>query len=398
MTSRQPESTQPGSMPGEGGGDRRADHYGTGDHASGDNEADDHAGGDSGAGDHADQAVTTQDWLLRLLPLTLLLLVALTGLRGAVGRLRWDGPLHADGLAVGVVLEVLIVTMIVILLRRRRLGSQEATAVKLRDVLLFVLGAGAIAAGVLAVIGLHLHGLSGKPNPLPSRSLPPAPTPKPPKPHTAPAPWLHISLTAVLYTLLVAVLLAGVAASIWWARRLRPPIAPRDDDFIVADPERLREAVESGRSALRSLDDARAAIIACYLAMETSLAERGTARGVADTPGELLTRARGGGLVRGTAAGRLTALFYEARFSSHPMSQGQRDAAERALDELAADLAKTAETTVSGGATGVAGVDRTTGAGGAAVVDGADRTAGANGAGGGGGADGAGGGGGGGGA
>jgi hypothetical protein len=31
-------------------------------------------------------------------------------------------------------------------------------------------------------------------------------------------------------------------------------------------------------------------------------------------------------------------LFYEARFSSHPLERGQRDAALRALDELADDL------------------------------------------------------------
>jgi hypothetical protein len=96
--------------------------------------------------------------------------------------------------------------------------------------------------------------------------------------------------------------------------------------------------VESGRTALRTLDDARAAIIACYVAMEASLAQRGTARGVADTPDELLARATGRGVVRGTAAVRLTALFYEARFSSHPLNPGQRDAAEQALDELAATL------------------------------------------------------------
>ena len=66
-----------------------------------------------------------------------------------------------------------------------------------------------------------------------------------------------------------------------------------------------------------------------------------TARGDAGTPGELLARATEAGLVRGTAAGQLTALFYEARFSSHPLGQQQRDAAERALDELAADLAET---------------------------------------------------------
>jgi hypothetical protein len=77
--------------------------------------------------------------------------------------------------------------------------------------------------------------------------------------------------------------------------------------------------------------------------MEASLAERGAARAVADTPDELLARATDSGVVHGTAAGRLTALFYEARFSSHPLDRSQRDAAERALDELAAALAGTAE-------------------------------------------------------
>ena len=43
-------------------------------------------------------------------------------------------------------------------------------------------------------------------------------------------------------------------------------------------------------------------------------------------------------VLRGTAAARLTALFYEARFSTHPVSVGQRDAALAALDELSAEL------------------------------------------------------------
>ena len=300
-------------------------------------------------GDHGDAALTAQDWLLRLLPLTLLIIAGLAGLRGAVGALRWDGPLHADALVVGVVLEVVIVTMLVILLIRRRSGSQEATAVKLRGVLLYALGAGAVAAAVVMVAGLHLHLFSQRARPRPFRI--PVATPSGsirPRPGAGPAP--HISLTVLLYALLVALLLAGIAVCIWLARRLRTPAARRGDgdDFIVEDPERLREAVESGRSALRTVDDARAAIIACYLAMETSLAERGAARGAAGTPGELLTRATERGLVRGTAAGRLTALFYEARFSSHPLGHQQRDAAERALDELAADLAE------AEGATGAA--------------------------------------------
>ena len=53
---------------------------------------------------------------------------------------------------------------------------------------------------------------------------------------------------------------------------------------------------------------------------------------------ELLARAVSAGLVRRGAAARLTALFYEARFSSHPLRDGQREAASGALAEIAADL------------------------------------------------------------
>jgi len=313
MTSRQPE----GMPPGEGGQQR---------------------GGD---GDHV-AALTAQDWLMRLLPLVLLIVAGLAGLRGAAGTPRWDGPLHQDAVVVGVAIEVVIVILFVILLLRRGRGSQEATAVKLRGVLMTVLGVCAVAAVVLALFSLNLHVTGQGRTPPPAGQRPTAiPSALRPRSGSGPAP--HFPVTVLLYALLIAVLLAGVVASIWWARRLRPPIALQADELIAEDPERLREAVESGRSALRTVDDARAAIIACYLAMETSLAERGTARGVADTPGELLTRATEAGLVRGTAAGRLTALFYEARFSSHPLDHRQRDAAERALDELAADLAKAEE-------------------------------------------------------
>jgi Domain of unknown function (DUF4129) len=147
------------------------------------------------------------------------------------------------------------------------------------------------------------------------------------------------------------VLVAVVLFGIWWSRRFRRAAGDRDDgliaadseDLIAADSEDLREAVESGRSVLRTVEDARAAIIACYVAMEDSLAERGAARAAADTPDELLARATSRGIVRGTAAERLTALFYRARFSSHPMDGGERAAAEQALDELVVALTEAEE-------------------------------------------------------
>ena len=76
--------------------------------------------------------------------------------------------------------------------------------------------------------------------------------------------------------------------------------------------------------------------------MEQSLARAGAARGIAETPDELLARAARAGIVRGRAAGRLTSVFYEARFSTRPLTQAHRDVAEQALTELSASLAEPA--------------------------------------------------------
>jgi hypothetical protein len=317
--------------------------------------------------------------LVRLLPLTLLIILGLAGLRGAVTAPRWDGPLERYGVAIGLALEVVLGTLLVITLRRRRAAGEEArrpaaeaggpgvaspVAAKLRGVLIPLLGASMVTIVVVILTSLHLHLFTPKARkPL---SAPSAGLPKTPKPRTGGAgSSFSIPLADLLYGLLVVALVVAIVLSLLWSRRLQRPRLPAHE-FIAEDPEDLREAVESGRSALRALDDARAAIIACYLAMEASLAERGAARAVADTPDELLARATADGLVRGTAAARLTALFYEARFSSHPLGRRQRDAAERALDELAAALAETqppekAEAGAGAGGTGTGG----TGTGGA---------------------------------
>jgi hypothetical protein len=291
------------------------------------------------------RSASDQPWPL-VLPLALLIILGLAGLRGAVAAPRWNGPLRHDGLAIGLALEVILGVLLAATARRRSralraaaLGGGPASDVpaKLRGVLMVVLGAGMIAVAVGIFISLHLR-LSASVPPLPGVSAKPSVRPKFKLPPSGTGSSFHVPLAAILYGLLIVALVAAVVLSVWWSRRFRLSVGTRSDDFIAEDPEDLREAVESGRSALRSVDDARAAIIACYVAMENSLAERGTARAVADTPDELLARATASGLVRGTAAARLTALFYEARFSSHPLDRGQRDAAEQALDELAAML------------------------------------------------------------
>ena len=283
-----------------------------------------------------------------VLPLTLLIILGLAGLRGAVTGPRWNGPLRHDEVVIGLALEVILGVLLALTIRRRAKalratmisgGPTNDVPAKLRGVLIFVLVAGMVAVAVGIIVSLHLR---VPPPPLPTTSSSAKPRPAlsvRPRPGSQGPASFHVPVTAILYALLIVALVAAVLLSILWSRRFRPSFSARHGDFIAEDPEDLREAVESGRTALRTVDDARAAIIACYVAMETSLTERGTARAVADTPDELLARATESGLVRGTAAARLTALFYEARFSSHPLGRGQRDAAEQALDELAAALA-----------------------------------------------------------
>jgi hypothetical protein len=302
--------------------------------------------GDTGTPDAGPRAGPGPSWPL-VLPLTLLVILGLAGLRGAVTAPRWNGPLRHDGPVIGLALEVILGILLVLTIRRRSRAARAAqldgvpvndVAAKLRAGLLVVLGAGMIAVAVAIFISLHLH-LGGSIQPAPTFSVKPLPKRQPRPQAPQPGASFHVPLTVILYVLLVVVLAAAVVLSVWWSRRFGPSFGGRTSGFLAEDPEDLREAVESGRLALRTVDDARAAIIACYVAMETSLAERGAARAVADTPDELLARATTSGLVRGTAAARLTALFYEARFSSHPLGRGQRDAAEQALDELAAALA-----------------------------------------------------------
>jgi Domain of unknown function (DUF4129) len=294
--------------------------------------------------------MTARQQIARLLPLVLLVILVVAGLRGEAPVPRWNGPLKADGVAIGLALEVILAVLLTVTLRRdataRRAAERRPYAgedldiepsAALRFTLKWLLGACMVAVAVVLISDLHLHFLTRGKLP-PTAPLKGKPKPPPPLPEHGGGGWtVHIPWAPILYGLLVIALVAAVVISIWWSSRLRQAAAPLVIEDVGA--EELREAVESGRAALAEISDARAAIIACYVAMERSLADRGTSRTAADTPDELLARAVGAGTVRGPAAGRLTALFYEARFSTHPVAAGQRAAASAALDELAAELA-----------------------------------------------------------
>lgn len=121
-------------------------------------------------------------------------------------------------------------------------------------------------------------------------------------------------------------------------RRFRRPQLDGGPDGLGVDEEMLEQVVHAGEAAIHGLTDPRQAIIACYSAMEATLAAHGARRRVADTPGELLDRAAAAGLVRSDAAGALTELFRRARFSSHPIPEDAVATAQAALARLRTDI------------------------------------------------------------
>jgi hypothetical protein len=152
----------------------------------------------------------------------------------------------------------------------------------------------------------------------------------------------HLLPAGNTWPLLVSVaLFAAVAAFlVVWSRQRNYQPPPREQ--AVGEPLSLAAAVAAGTEALHGDTDPRAAIVACYAAMERTLAEAGSPPSAADTPAEVLERAMAGGLALPTAAATLTGLFRQARYGTRPMTEDDRTAALGALAALRASLEVTA--------------------------------------------------------
>lgn len=274
--------------------------------------------------------------VIRLILAGALLIVAFAGLRAALPAADWTGgPLHAHGTPLGVGLELVLAALLIAAeLRRRRWPATGQPAAGLNALLRVILVIGIIAIPVLTLISLRHR-------PRPLRLHGPRPVLPTGRPHYHPGAGSgSFDATIVLVVLLAVAGLALIVACVMLLRRhLRGVDWDGRGEAVEDEPaEQLRRAVQSGQAALHEIDDARLAIIACYVAMEQSLARAGAVRGDAETPDELLARAAAAELVQGAEAARLTELFYEARFSSHPLPPGRRDEARQALGVLAADL------------------------------------------------------------
>jgi hypothetical protein len=147
----------------------------------------------------------------------------------------------------------------------------------------------------------------------------------------------------------VALLVLIVAGAVVAARRRRVGVAP----IVAPEPvaplaptttsESLARAAEVGLAEIGDrAREPRAAIIACYAAMERQLAYVPEAVPQDfDTPTEVLARAVENHALHVATAVELVNLFEEARFSPHVMSEAHRESAEGVLQLVLAELRST---------------------------------------------------------
>lgn len=152
----------------------------------------------------------------------------------------------------------------------------------------------------------------------------------------------NVQLGPFLTILGIVVGVTVIAIAVFIVVRLmrRPMAAPIQGLALpaqeIVDDAELERAMLAGRGALEG--EARAAIIACYAAMEASLSAAGVTLLNSDSPADLLARAAAGGLIQGAAPGRLAELFREARFSTHELGESKLVEARAALDEILAQV------------------------------------------------------------
>lgn len=265
---------------------------------------------------------------------------------GGSAPLGSEGPLHSEWLLVAVVLAGggwYLTAKYYARQSERPMGTpREGRLVTLTVTALVLTAVGTFAA--VSVIGTSAESPQGDPAPAVVPPSLPTASPRFSLPPQPPQQGKHggghsFPVGTVLLVLVIALLVAVLAALVVLAlRRLGARLAPGPE--LVAtlqdgtdDGTALSDAVSAGRLALQG-EDVRAAVIACYAAMEDSLAAGGLGRRAADSPADLLSRATEAGLLVGLAPQQLAALFREARYSSHPMTAAELRTARAALDEI----------------------------------------------------------------
>ncbi len=156
------------------------------------------------------------------------------------------------------------------------------------------------------------------------------------------SPFIELAMRILLWTV-IALATALAIAALWrerpsfgWRRR-RSEDEPFDlladvASAITADAAEQRAALRTGAP--------RDAIVTCWLRLETSVIAAGVERRPSDTSTELVERVLSEHQVNPNSLAALAALYREARFSDHEMSEAARATAIGALDQVHAGLTR----------------------------------------------------------
>lgn len=143
---------------------------------------------------------------------------------------------------------------------------------------------------------------------------------------------------------------AVVAAILLWRhrptfqRRRRRRDRDRPLDVLADVATSISDSAHAQRAALRR-GSPRNAIVDCWLLLEAAVIDAGIERRPADTSAELTERVLADHDVDAGAIAGLAALYREARFSDHEMTEPSRQAAIDALDRVHESLRRGARPT-----------------------------------------------------
>jgi hypothetical protein len=238
-----------------------------------------------------------------------------------------------------------------LLVRRPRRGSGERRVVSLPagtrwDRAVAAAIALVVIAAPIVLLLLALHTRSGHTpqtaTPRPASVTPGPARPSPPRPAAQPHQSGRTGVDTTTVAILVSAAVAASAAVL--LRRRGTGRAERGGDTGDVGPDdgsevRLTEAsVDAARQALAEPGSPRQVVIAAYVAMTKTLTAADPAAATTPTPRRVLARAADAGVVDVSAANTVVELFEKARFSRHPVTIADRDAAETALDVVRAQL------------------------------------------------------------
>lgn len=173
---------------------------------------------------------------------------------------------------------------------------------------------------------------------------PPSVAPEQEEPTEVPEPPQTRASSGIGSTLLVVLAVVVTGLAVWLLIRMRalvsPPLEEAEEmpDAEELTVEQARGALADARERLSTEVDAQDAVIAAWLALESTIAAVGIRRRPSQTTLEYVVDVLGGVDLDAGELDRLAHLYRRALFDAAPLTESDRDSALSLLDRLTAQL------------------------------------------------------------